>query len=175
MDSGLVRADGVAMPSLAGHGGCHGSWFPEPTWKHVASALACLLRLSLLLPLDGRDGEGRRSWELVLEAELRRWRDSNKLKLWQIPSDGEERRRYPWPRRPPHTSRVLALRSCIFPQAVAPTRRIFDLDTTTYPDGGPSGAVPGVTASGHGVRSSQSSGGDEGPDRFSVSYLGSFT
>jgi hypothetical protein len=62
-----------------------------------------------------------------------------KLKLRQTPSDSDDRRRYLWPRGAIRTSRVVAPRSYFLLYVVVLMRRIFDLDTTTHPDGGPSG------------------------------------
>jgi len=106
------------------------------------------------------DGEGRRGREVVLVLLSRHQPVSVKLKLRKFPSDGEERRRYLWPRGPLRTSRVVAPRIFLL-QAELPTRRSIDLNTAIHPDGGPSGVVPGVAASGRVARSWNRLGGDE--------------
>jgi hypothetical protein len=161
-------ADGAALPSLVGHGGKErwrcGSWRPVMAWKLMAGAAAYWPNLPHLPSLDGRGGEGRRRWALVLQAGSQRQRDIKKLKLRLIPSDSEEHHRYPWPRGARRTSRVQALRSFLFLQAAKPIRRISDLVTAIHLDGKPSGVVPGIVVSGRCSRSWRTSGGDEGSD-----------
>jgi hypothetical protein len=163
-----VRAAGAPHPPLAGLGGegkgwCS-SWRSDQAWERIPGAAAC--RPDLLHPpsLAGRGGEGRRSWVWMLLVSSRRLLSPLNLKMWLIPSGGEEHRRYPWPRGPHRTSGVPAPRSYLFLQAVMPMQRISDLDTTIHPGSGPSGVVPGVVVSGRCSRSWRSSSGEEGPD-----------
>jgi hypothetical protein len=167
--SALVRADRTLLPPLAGLGGggsgrCS-SWGPFLARKLISGAVAYGPSLPHPPAPAGRGGEGRSRWVRVLPACPRRQRSLKKLKLRPIPSGGEERRRYPWPRGPHRTSGAQAPRLSLFLQAFAPMRRILDLDTATHPGGEPSGVVPSVAARGRRPRSWCSSDGEEGPDR----------
>jgi hypothetical protein len=173
-----VRVDRAVLPPLADLGGersgRRSSWRLDPARKLITSVVACRPGLPHLPSPDARGGKGRRRWAWVRLTGSRRQRDLMKLKMRLIPSDGEEHRRYPWPRGPHRTSRVPALRSFLFLQAVESMRRISDLFTVIHPDGEPSGVVPGVAANGRCSRSWRSSGGDEGPDCYLAPRLGSF-
>jgi hypothetical protein len=152
-----VRAAGAPLPPLAGLGGegkgRRSSWRSDQVWERIPGAAACQPDLLHTPSLVVCDNEGRMSWVWMLLVSFRRLWSPLMLKMRLIPSGGEEHRRYPWPRGPHRTSRVLAPRSYLFLQAVMPMRRIFDLDTTIHPGGGPSGVVPGVVVSGRCSRS----------------------
>jgi hypothetical protein len=139
--SALVRADRALLPPLAGLGGggsgrCS-SWRPFLARKLISGVVACGPSLPHPPSPTGRGGEGGSGWVRVLPACPRRHRSLKKLKLRPIPSGGEERRRYPWPRGPRRTSGAQAPRLSLFLQAFAPMRRILVHDTATHPSGEP--------------------------------------
>jgi hypothetical protein len=97
-----ARTAGAALPSLTDHGGEErrhaSSCYSSPPRKQNLGVDALLLCPSLLPPLDGHGGKGRRTGGVVFVQESWRHRDLEKLVLRKLPCDGEVRCCYHYPR-----------------------------------------------------------------------------
>jgi hypothetical protein len=99
------------------------------------------------------------------ESEPRQHWDALKLGLRRIPSAGDFRRRFLWPRGPCRSSAIFAPGSVNFLHALGLWWKICKLSAVTHPSGEPSGVVPGVVATDRGLSLIQRCGG-EGLDCF---------
>jgi hypothetical protein len=102
------------------------------------------LHSSSLLPLDGCGGEGRSSGEEMQESEPQQHWDAMKLSLRGIPSVGDFRLRFLWPRGPRRTWVVSAPGNINFLHALGLWWKICNLSSVIHPVDEPSGVVPGV-------------------------------